>query len=202
MKSELSFIAGIEDIIRASEFDVTAEQALIRLMEQTDIQGIGNLKGFFEYAVQFRQAWEKISLQQVLLSNELSDKTRERLKALTDTIDDDDDLQYDDVIELEILSEKTILAKIKLDSNTKRIRVENIPPGQVFVRLASGLVLWQQKLEIPNLLGNGEYGNLNMAADTCPESSPDQTVMMADGRIVLNIFVTNSNFAVEFELIE
>jgi len=91
--------------------------------------------------------------------------------------------------------------EVCLDMDNSKIRVENIASEELTIRLASGLVLWQERLENQNILLDSDSQNLKMAADTGSEDFPEQSVHIGDGRLLLEICATGSRYALDLEII-
>jgi len=202
MGNTLSFITELAKIVAMPEFDGTGEQIQQGLLTQVQTrQGRSNLKDFLAYARQHQKNWEDIALRQFLLDEDLSPNARRHFQNIAGSITDDDSLQHSEQIELEILSCNRPFRELCLDADNSKIRVENIPPKEITIRLSSGLVLWQEKLESQGILFDSDSQNLKMAADTGSESFPEHSVHIGGGRLLLEIHATGNHCALELEII-
>ena len=202
MENTLSFITELAKTFTVPELDSTSQQILQRLLAQVHApQDLRMLRDFLGYACQHQKNWEDIALQQLLLDEDLPQSTSQSLRNMAGSIVDDDSVQNSERIELQILSGNRIIMEVCLDMDNRRIRVENIAPEELTIRLASGLVLWQERLENPNILFDSDSRNLKMAADTGPEDFPEQSVHIGDGRLLLEIYTTGNHYALDLEII-
>jgi len=203
MGNTLSFITELARIVAMSEFDSSGKHALQRLLAQVQtLQDLRTLKHFLAYAHQHQKHWEDIALQQFLLDEDLPQSTKQQFKNMVGSTTDDDCIQNSEHIELEILSCNRLFKKVCLDVDNSKIRVENVPSEELTVRLSSGLVLWQERLENQNILFDSDSQNLKMAADTGSEGFPERSVEIGDGRLLLEIYATGNHYALDLEIIK
>jgi len=203
MENTLSFIAELARIVAMPECDSTGEQILQRLLAHVHTpQDLHMLQEFWGYAHQHQKSWEDMALQQFLLDEDILQSVRLQLRTIAGSIVDDAPRFNDEQIELEILSGKSLFKRLCLDPDNSKMRVENLPAGQLTIRLASGLVLWQEGLECQRTLFDSDSKNLQMAADTGSAEFPEESVILANGRLLLEIYATSHHYALDIEVIE
>jgi len=203
MKNTLSFIAELAKIFTVPQFNTTGKQPLRRLLSQMHTpQDLREFKDFLEYARQYRKNWEHIALQQFLLDEDWPQNLKQHFKNMAGSIADDDSAQNNEQIELEILSCNRLVKKVCLDVDSSKIRVENIPAEELTVRLSSGLVLWQERLESQSILFDSDSQNLKMAADTGSDGFPERSEQIGDGRLLLEIYAMGNHYALDLEIIK
>lgn len=155
----------------------------------------------------YRESLEQLSVVQGCIENELTyeaiEKTDLTIKRLLADISNDINHMGDDDLNMQVFLNNVLLNRLTFSKDSKLLRIENILPGNCFLKLPTGMIIWQKQLQDRHVfqITYDKQNELKLAARTEQRKDSPTVEDTVFGKIRIHIFPGTKSGTMEIELL-